>query len=370
MEQEPIHPRGTRVMLPHGGLPEVIPPYLQKLIVETGGPSGPIGLQFVAQIEKERWHFTGVVSDPLLEDLNEVSEAPGLVYKYRARLTASGEVGYPGRALWTITRNCAAYCRFCTRGREVGIPAGMEGERSGTLSHTSHLSDEQIEKTLQFITREPGLNEIILSGGDPLTIRTDKLHYVLGRLRQLQDRGKLDMVRIGTRVPIQNPMAVKEAHYRAIAQLCKPYVMTHINHPAELTGEVLAVLDRFRRNCDANVLSQTVLLKGVNDNVEILAELFNKMAREGIQPYYVYQNDPVYWAKHFTVPIPEAIAIWEQLRPRLSGLAATARFVIDTPGGYGKISLPEGGAWQVDYDAGPRDFRGTRFPLENTSGNV
>lgn len=362
MEQELIYPRGVEVMLPHGGLPEVIPLYLQKLIAETGGPTGPIGLQFVAQPEKERLHFGGIASDPLLEDLSEIPEAPGLVYKYRARLAASGRVEYPGRALWTITRNCAAYCRFCTRGREVGIPAGMEGARSGTLSHTPRLSDEQIETTLQFIAKEPGLNEIILSGGDPLTIRPDKLHYVLGQLRQLQNLGKLDIVRVGTRVPMQNPVAVKEAHYRAIAQLRKPYIMTHINHPTELTIGALTVLDRFRRECDANVLSQTVLLRGVNDNVETLMELFNKMAGEGIQPYYVYQNDPVYWAKHFTVPILEAIDIWGQLRPRLSGLAATARLVIDTPEGYGKIPLPEGRAWRVDYTSF-RDFKGMTFPL-------
>lgn len=338
MEQEPIHPRGREVMLPHGGLPEVIPPYLQKLIAATGGPDGPIGLQYMAQVEAERQHFEGEASDPLLEDLNEA--APGLIYKY------------PGRALWTITRNCAAYCRFCTRGRMVGVP-----------SPTPLLSDGQIEKTLDFIAKEPGLNEIILSGGDPLTIRPDKLCSVLGRLRQLQDGGKLDIVRIGTRVPLQNPITIKEVHYRAISQLRKPYMMVHINHPAEMTDEALFVLDNFRRQGDASVLSQTVLLKGVNDNVETLSALFNKVAKEGIRPYYLYQNDPVYWAEHFTVPIGEAIDIWQQLRPRLSGLAATARFVIDTPGGYGKIPLPEGGAWQVDYDAGFRDFKGIRFSL-------
>lgn len=353
--------RGTDVMLPHGGLPEVIPVYLQKLIMETGGASGPLGLQFVAQPELESLHYKDGLQDSLIEDENEVPEAPGLVYKYQDR-TEEGKV-YPGRALWTITRTCAAYCRFCTRGREVGIPSYMEGQGSGALAHTPHLSDKQIEQTLKYIREKPGLNEIILSGGDPLTIRPDKLKDILGKLRELQDIGKLDFVRIGTRVPIHNPVSIKEGHYEAISQLKNPFTMIHINHPAELTPEALYVLKRFRRDCDATVMSQTVLLKGVNDSVEVLAELFRKMTREGIRPYYVFQNDPVYWAKHLTVPIDKAIDIWKKLRPRLSGVAATARFVIDTPEGYGKVAIPEGDSWNIDFNAGYKDFKGTRFHL-------
>jgi len=362
-EFEPkIRPRGTEVMLPHGGLPEVIPPYLVKLIESTGGAKGPLGLQFVAQPDLESDEFLGEATDSLLEDAHEIPDAPGLVYKYHAQTDANG-VLHPGRALWTITRNCAAYCRFCTRGREVGIPAGMEGLRTGALSHTPHLSDEQIQETLNFIWREPGLNEIILSGGDPLTIKPEKLKYVLGNLRQIQDAGKLDIVRIGTRVPIHNPVAIREAHYDAIKELRKPYMMIHINHPAELTPEALYVLDRFRRDCDATVMSQTVLLKGVNDDVKTLATLFNKMAKEGIRPYYVYQNDPVYWATHLTVPMEETIKLVSTLRPLLSGVAATVRFVIDAPGAYGKIALPEGESWSVDYSRGFKDFKGTVRPL-------
>lgn len=346
-------------MLPHGGLPEVIPPYLQKLIMETGGPNGPLGLQFVAQPGLESDEFVGEATDSLKEDLHEV--APGLVYKFRAQTDEYGMV-HPGRALWTITRNCAAYCRFCTRGREVGIPAGMQGSTVGALSHTPHLSETQIDEALEFIKSEPGLNEVILSGGDPLTVRPDKLKSVLGSLRQIQDSGKLDIVRIGTRVPIHNPVAIKEAHYEAISQLYKPYMMIHINHVAELTPQALHVLDRFRRECDATVMSQTVLLKGVNDSVETLVNLFNKMAKEGIRPYYVFQNDPVYWATHLTVPIQETIRLVANLRPLLSGVAATARFVIDAPG-YGKIAIPEGGAFDVDYSKGFKDFKGNKFSL-------
>lgn len=355
-----IIPRGLEVMLPHGGLPEVIPPYLRKVIEETGGPDGPIGRQFVARPELERQYADQGERDPLLEDEHEV--APGLVYKYEAGEDEYGP--YSGRALFTITRDCAAYCRFCTRGREVGRPRSLEGSSKAALSHTPHLSKEQIDQSLDFIGKEPGLNEIIVSGGDPLTVKPEVLHYVLGRLGEMQRTGKLSIVRVGTRVPIHNPLAIKDVHFKAIAQLRNPRMMVHINHALELTPEALSVLQRFRTDCNAIVMSQSVLLRGVNDSVEALYNLFTKLAEEGIEPYYVYQNDPVFWAKHFTVPLEEAIDIWQKLRPRLSGVAATARFVIDTPHGYGKIPVPEGGAWDINFKKGFKDFRGTQFPLK------
>ncbi len=334
-----LKPRGMEAALPHRALPEVDNPYMRKLISETGGPTGPIGLQFRAQPELEAKNYTGTVSDPLNEDEHLVPGAPGLVYKY------------DGRALWTVTFKCAIYCRFCTRGREVGVPENVS------------LTKDQIDQTLAFIRRTPGLKEIILSGGDPLWMDPELLDYILTNLGQMQKENVLDFVRIGTRVPVHNPPRLKEAHYAAISKLTNPYLMVHINHPADLTPEVLKVTDRFRRNCDALVISQTVLLKGVNNNEETLIALFNKMTKYGIRPYYLYQNDPVYWATHFTVPFEEAKNLWQKLRPKLSGIAATARFSIDVPGGYGKIPVPEGDAWNVDYEAGLKDFKGTRFKI-------
>lgn len=357
-----LRPRGTKVMLPHGGLPEIFPPYLSDLISKTGGPDGPIGRQFVSRPELEKRYFKKGMQDPLMEDDHEV--APGIVYKFQSNINGiKQKFPYYGRALWTITRNCAAYCRFCTRGREVGIPSGQEGTSAAALAHTPHLLMDQINEALAFIEKQPGLNEVILSGGDPMTVSPHILYYVLGRLGQLQEKGKLSIVRIGTRVPVHNPLIIRDQHYEAIMQLRNPRMMIHINHPLELTTQALHVLNRFRRDCDAIVMSQSVLLKGVNDSVETLEELFTTLTEEGIVPYYVFQNDPVYWAKHFTVPIRRAIAMWQKLRPRLSGVAATARFVIDTPKGYGKVTVPEGNGWFVDYDKGYRDFAGTLFPL-------
>lgn len=320
--EEPPGNRGKKVMLPHGGLPELTSPYLSKLIAKTGGENGPIGLQFIAQPEKERKYFKKGVTDPLTEDKYEV--ASGLVYKYR------------GRALWTISLVCASYCRFCTRGREVG-------------ALKPHLREKEISQVLAFLKKRKEIKEVIVSGGDPLVAPRKYLTKIINGLIKLQKDGNIEIIRIGTRLPIVNPPLVQPWHYRLLAKIKNSYLVVHINHPAELTPEAIEVLNNFRRKSGALVLSQTVLLKGVNDSVKTLSELFNKMVKEGIRPYYIYQNDPVYWAKHFTVPIKRAIRLWQQLRPRLSGLAATARFVIDAPFGFGKIPIPEGGAWRVDY---------------------
>lgn len=360
-----IHPRGTAVMLPHGGLPELFPPYLAELIERTGGADGPIGRQFVAQPKLERQFSSNGLADPLSEDAHEV--APGLVYKYCSDDQSKNRGQrflHPGRALWTITRLCAAYCRFCTRGREVGVFGSTPGSSSAALAHAPHLSFKQMNETLRFIEKEPGLNEIILSGGDPLTVDPNALEYILKNLGRLQQMGKLAIVRIGTRVPIHNPLMLQQSHYAALQHIHNLRLMLHVNHPFELQPETLAVLDRLQHECGAIIMSQTVLLQGVNDSSGVLCELFTRLADAGVVPYYLFQNDPVYWAKHFTVPLPQAIRMWQNLRPKLSGIAATARFVIDVPDGYGKIPIPEGNAWSVEYQKGFRDFRGRTFQVD------
>jgi len=331
-----IIPRGPKARLVGGGLPEVISPHLLKLIYQTGGVSGPIGKQFVAQSRKEQRFAKKGITDPLSEEEHEV--APGLVYKYK------------GRVLWTVTKFCASYCRFCTRGREIG------------LNKNKLLSEAEINQVWAFLGAHSEINEVIVSGGDPLTCPQDYLTKIVLGLAKLQQKGQIEIVRLGTRLPVHQPSAVKEWHYRLLAQLKNPYLMVHLNHPAELTPETIEILNNFRKIAMATVMSQTVLLKGVNDKPEILYKLFYKMSKEGIRPYYVYQNDPVYWAQHFTVPIKKAIELWGCLRPQLSGITATARFVIDTPFGFGKIPIPEGNAWKVDYSE-YTDFKKKRHQL-------
>lgn len=359
VQEQGLKPRGLAMSLPHGGLPEAISPYMVQLIRRTGGIDGPLGMQFVARPDKER-RFSKKFMDPLNEDHHEI--APGVVYKYRGKLNKDGSVAYYGRVLWTVTRLCATYCRFCTRGREVGLPPHIKTESSATIANKFFLSDEEIDQVIQFLKDHKEVNEVILSGGDPLTASQAYLNKIIPRLAELQSEGHLDIVRIGSRLPVHNPLAISDFHYELLAQLKNPYLMLHVNHPFELTEETLHVLKNFRRISLASVLSQTVFLKGVNDSVEVLYELFTTLAREGIRPYYLFQNDPVYWAQHFTVPIKRAVKIWSKLRPKLSGVAATARFVVDVPFGYGKVPFPEGGAWDSDLSHF-YDFKGKRHEV-------
>lgn len=354
-------PRGSKVMLPHGGLPEVFSAYLADLIAKTGGARGPIGLQFVSRPEEEKKFYQKKSSDPLIEDENEV--APGVVYKYRGKINRRGQVMTYGRILWTVTRFCGTYCRFCTRGREVGLPPSLYGNKRSAISQSPFLTDDQISQVFKFLINHREINEVILSGGDPLTAPQNYLTKIIEGLIRLQISEDLQIIRLGTRLPIHNPASIRDWHYDLLAKIKNPYLMVHINHPFELTEQTLAVLANFRSRSGALVQGQSVLLKGVNDNAQTLHDLFVKMTAEGIRPYYLYQNDPVYWAAHFTVPFKRAVKIWQSLRPRLSGLAATARFCIDTPFGFGKIPLPEGNAWEFNPKSF-KDFKGKKHRIE------
>ena len=341
-------------------LPELVSPYLKELIAKTGGNDGPIGRQFIAH-DKHHEGLGADEKDPLLEDEHEV--APGLVYKYEGKLNSDGSVKTFGRALFTITRFCASYCRFCTRGREVGLPPAKNRSEGPTLMQRPFLTPSDIDKTIDFIKKHKEINEIIISGGDPLTAPRDYLTSIIEKLSALQKNGDLSIIRIGSRLPIANPRMIQPWHYELLAKLKNPYLMVHINHADEVTDEAVSVLTNFRKVALASVLSQTVFLAGVNDDEDTLYKLFYKLTEAGIRPYYVFQCDPVPWAKDFIVPPKKAIAIWKKLRPRLSGIAGTARLVIDVPGGYGKIPVPEGDAWDLDYSA-YRDFKGKKFSWE------
>lgn len=348
-------------MLPQGGLPETISLYMIDLIKKTGGKKGPLGTQFVSKPVLEKKYYGIKSEDPLMEDHNEV--APGVIYKYRGRLSKKGKVTSYGRVLWTITRFCATYCRFCTRGREVGTPVSVKAHTKAAIAQKPYLNDKEIKEVFTFLKKNKEINEVILSGGDPMTSPRPYLTKIIEALVKLQQDGDLDVVRIGTRLPIHNPSSIQPWHYELFSKIKNLYLMVHINHPLELTDQSLAVLYNFRKNSMATVLSQSVLLKGVNDSVEILYQLFVKLASNGIRPYYLFQNDPVYWAQHFTVPINRAIKIWGQLRPRLSGIAATARFIIDVPFGNGKVVIPEGEAWKIDYSY-YQDFKKKKHTLD------
>lgn len=319
-------------------LPEVISPYMRALIEKTGGVDGPLGKQFVVQADEEP-QGADTSFDPQLEAQYQV--APGLVYKYQGKQDAAGKIMYPGRALWMISRFCATYCRFCFRGRLVGLLAGQTYDSPETFAQKAYLSDQDINDVQQFLIQHPEINEVILSGGDPLITPPPYFKKILMMLTKLQKTGQLAFIRIHTRAPITNPDTLQKFHIDALKMIHLPHISLHINHPAEITPEVIEKVSWLRQDAGALLFSQTVLLKGVNDSVEVLRELFTACARLGIRPYYLHYTDPVPWAQQFVVPFAEAVQLWQSLRPTLSGIVDTVKFVIDTPGGVGKIAVPD-----------------------------
>lgn len=349
--------RNTVRTLPSGTLPEVISPYMRELIAKTGGKDGPIGRQFIFNtndFDKPSKH-----SDPLIEEKHEV--APGVIYKYRGKLDKNGNVVYHGRVLWTISRFCATYCRFCFRGRLVGLPAKHSKEKGETLLQKPYLTSDDIAAVIDYIKNHKEINEVILSGGDPLISPHKYLEEIIHRLVELQKTGTIDFIRIHTRAPITNPLSIHKWHFDVIKKIQDPHIVLHINHPLELTDEVKERIKQFRKS-GALLFSQSVLLNGVNDSVETLYSLFTDLSKLGVRPYYLHHNDPVYWAQSFTVPLQKGIQLWQELRRRLSGIASTAKFVIDTPYGYGKIPIPEG-KWSENYTTFV-DFEGKKHNVE------
>ena len=349
-------PRGQQKALVGGTLPEIISPYMLKLIEQTGGEDGPVGRQFIARNSSKDVQTKHI--DPLIEEENEV--APGVIYKYRGKLDENGTVIYHGRVLWTISRFCATYCRFCFRGRMVGLPASQSKINGETILQKPYLNKDDIEKVITYIKTNKEINEVILSGGDPLIAPQNYLTGIFEKLAMLQKEGDLDFIRVHTRAPITNPVSIQPWHFDLLNTVKDPHIVLHINHPAELTAEVLENIEKLKK-AGALLFSQSVLLKGVNDSVEVLYSLFTSLAKIGVRPYYLHYNDPVYWAQSFTVPFPKAIKIWRELRKRLSGIAGTAKFVIDTPYGYGKVPIPEG-EWEDDFTAFI-DFKGEKHKL-------
>ena len=247
--------------------------------------------------------------DPLLEEKYEKTK--GLIHKYRSRV------------LILLTLSCASYCRFCTRRRKVSeIKKGV-------------ITKADIQKMLAYLLKNPEINEVIFSGGDPLTV-PKTLKYALktfGRLAQIK------IIRIGTRAPVSQPKLVTKDILAAIKKIKQPvYVGIHFEHPDELTEETIETCHRLRK-AGAILFGQSVFLKGVNDSYEILEKLFSRLIEIGVKPYYLYRCDPVQGINHFRVPFEKELAIATKLRKNLSGLAWPT-YVIDTPDGNGKVPVP------------------------------
>ena len=229
---------------------------------------------------------------------------------------------YPRRGVFLVSSECAMYCRFCNRKRVVG---------------KGHVWEESAEETLRYLERDEEISEVILSGGDPLMLAPERLAYILERLRS---NHRIHVVRISTRLPVVFPLGIGSGHVKAIRKHAPIWVIVHINHPKEVTGEFAGVVAMLRE-AGAILVSQTVLLRGVNDCFHILSGLFERLVRLGVKPYYLFQLDDAQGAQHFKVRLTTGLAIMRELRASLSGLCIP-QYALDITRGLGKVPLEPG----------------------------
>jgi lysine 2,3-aminomutase len=223
--------------------------------------------------------------------------------------------------LLLATDRCAVYCRFCTRSRIVGSGDGA-------------VSLEALAPALAWLRDHPEVRDVIVSGGDPLAMATDRLVRLVEAVRAVPS---VETIRLATRVPVTLPMRITRELVRALRPHHPLWVMTHFNHPRELTRESLAACTRL---ADAGfpVMNQTVLLAGINDDAAVLEALFRGLVRARVRPYYLLQADPVRGTGHLRTPLARGVAIMEQLQGRLAGIALP-KLICDTPGGLGKVPI-------------------------------
>ncbi|GAP20551.1 lysine 2,3-aminomutase [Leptolinea tardivitalis] len=282
-----------------------ITPYFVSLI-NPADPEDPIRKQ-VIPTAGEIQPFTGMMEDSLSEDRH--SPVPGLVHRY------------PDRALMLVTTQCASYCRYCTRSRIVGDP----GE---------NFSRADFELQLDYLRHTPQIRDVLLSGGDPLTLAPKVLEELLTKLREIPH---IEIIRIGSRVPVFMPQRVTPELTDMLQRFHPLWMNIHVNHPNEISAELAAACDRLTR-AGIPLGNQSVLLAGVNDCPHIQRKLVQDLVRIRVRPYYLYQCDLVEGAGHFRTPVAKGFEILEALRGHTSGFAVPT-YVVDAPGGGGKIPV-------------------------------
>ncbi len=282
-----------------------VTPYFISLI-NPDDPHDPVRRQIIPT-EEEIIPFTGMMEDSLAEDRH--SPVPGLVHRY------------PDRVLMLVTTQCASYCRYCTRSRIVGDP-------TATFSHA------ELDAQIEYLQSHPQVRDVLLSGGDPLTLAPKLLEEILGRLRQISH---IEIIRIGSRVPVFMPQRITTELTEMLQKYHPLWINIHVNHPNEITKELEAACDQLSR-AGIPLGNQSVLLAGVNDCSHIQRQLVHELVRIRVRPYYLYQCDLVDGAGHFRTPVAKGVEIIEALRGHTSGYAVPT-FVVDAPGGGGKIPV-------------------------------
>lgn len=282
-----------------------ITPYYLSLI-DPNLPDGPIRKQAIPTAAETHVSPADLL-DPLHED--EDSPVPGLTHRY------------PDRVLLLVTDMCSMYCRHCTRRRFAG--------------HTdSDMPKDYIDKAIEYIADTPQVRDVLLSGGDALMISDERLEYIIKKLRAIPH---VEIIRIGTRTPVVCPQRITDDLVNMLRKYHPVWMNTHFNHPNEITAESAAACAKL---ADAGIPlgNQTVLLRGVNDCVNIMKTLCQKLLTIRVRPYYIYQCDLSMGLEHFRTPVSKGIEIIEGLRGHTSGLAVPT-FVVDAPGGGGKTPV-------------------------------
>jgi lysine 2,3-aminomutase len=313
-------------------LPFAITPYYLTLI-DPKNPNDPLRKTMIPQAS-ELFHGVEEYEDPCGEDGAMV--APGLVHRY------------PDRVLFLVNETCAVYCRYCTRSRLVG-----SGEH-----------EVNFEEAYAYLEAHPEIRDVLISGGDPLIMSDEKLDAILTRLRQIPH---LEVVRIGSKVPMVMPQRITDS-LCAMLKKHHPFFMSiHVAHPHELTPEATLALNKL---ADAGVptFSQTVLMAGVNDTLDIMKPMMTGLLKHRVRPYYIYQCDPVKGTRHFRTSIQKGLEIIEGLRGHITGYAVPT-YVIDAPGGGGKTPISPHYVMGQDDETQElilKNYKGTihRYPLQ------
>lgn len=312
-----------------------ITPYFFNLI-DRDDPNCPIRRQVIPRSgemqlsEEERL-------DSLGED--EHSPVPGLVHRY------------PDRVLFLVTDRCAAYCRYCTRSRLV----------SNAQDYNFH---PEYEQALRYIEAHPEVRDVLLSGGDPLLLSDKKLEHLLSRLRAIKH---VEFIRIGSRIPVFLPQRITPELGEIFKKYGPIWMSIHVNHPKEATAELRDACERLSF-AGVPLGNQSVLLRGVNDDPEVMKALVHRLLRMRVRPYYLYQMDLITGGAHFKADVRKGIEIIRALRGHTTGYAVP-QYVIDAPGGGGKVPInPDYIERITDDEVVFRNYEGNvfRYPLKST----
>ena len=282
--------------------PMRINPYFLNLIKKAGDPLLLQAVPNILELQDSR-----CVEDPLNEE--NLSPVPNLVHKY------------PDRVLFLVTRECAMYCRFCTRKRKVGTERMI-------------ITRETLTAGYKYIRNNPGIREVLISGGDPLLLDDDVIDDILHNLRSIPT---IEVIRIGTRVPSTLPMRITDDLVAVLKKHHPLYINTHFNHPFEITKEAAAACTALADG-GIPIGNHTVLLKNINDTLPVMRALMCKLLQIRVKPYYLFQADLAAGTNHFRTHSSIGINIMRGLIGHISGMAVPT-FAVDAPGGKGKVPL-------------------------------